>query len=326
MDAALHTLSLLREAIRRNMALKGVTAFNIQFLGSNVALVDLLSFEEYDASRPWKDYLQFCRHFLAPLAVLRYRGGLCVRFSSLWVDGFPLDLVSTLLPFRSKFSHLLLIHLHLHAKMQSKYSETRKAKGEVKKLSGHPVCMERISEFLEMAIKALHRTSQNTEWDDYNSDTSFTKSIAPQKMILVDSVAANSSGTLAIDMSSNTGEYRLAFARHFKHAFAANKDYLTVEQLYQKRSMSWRSSIITPLVFEAFNPSPCIEFCKRSAFSLHSTASGGHALGPRPNTPPYASAWRLARKRCGTFQPARKSGLDSPTGICAYGRFFSYSD
>lgn len=267
-DAALLTLRLLREALQRGMILKDASAYNVQFAGTSPVFIDLLSFEKHEPTKPWAAYLQFCRHFLAPLALLSFRGELCGRFSTLWTEGVPLELASSLLPFRSKFSPLLLIHLHLHARMQKKYGGARSAGEKAKKVSLKPGTTARLCESLETAAASLCFSLAPTEWSHYYADTNYTESAALRKKSIVDSVAARSSGTLAIDLGANTGEYSRVLAGSFEHVLAADMDHLAVERHYLALKREGGSRGITPLVLDLCNPSPDIGFANMERFSF----------------------------------------------------------
>ncbi len=114
-DAALLTLDMLDLALEHDMVLKDATAYNIQFIGSKPIFIDHLSFEIRDPAAPWVAYLQFCRHFLAPLALMAKRSVICSRMLFSWIEGLPLDLTASLLPFLTRFSPSLGIHIHMHA-------------------------------------------------------------------------------------------------------------------------------------------------------------------------------------------------------------------
>ena len=68
--AALLTLDIQRKALARSMSLKDASAFNVQFVDGRPVFIDSLSFESYREGSPWVAYRQFCRHFLAPLALM----------------------------------------------------------------------------------------------------------------------------------------------------------------------------------------------------------------------------------------------------------------
>ena len=70
--AALLVLALEKIAIDFGMTLKDATAYNVQFQATRPIWIDTLSFETYAEGALWQPYLQFCRHFLAPLALMSY--------------------------------------------------------------------------------------------------------------------------------------------------------------------------------------------------------------------------------------------------------------
>ena len=132
-DAALRTLQIQKRAIEHGMILKDASAYNIQYHLGRPVLIDTLSFEVYKEGEPWVAYGQFCRHFLAPLAIMALTD---IRLSHLLlakIDGIPLDLASRLLPWRSRLKFGLMLHLHLHAKSQTHFSDKPEATQTKKK-------------------------------------------------------------------------------------------------------------------------------------------------------------------------------------------------
>jgi hypothetical protein len=126
-DAALLTLDVQLRAMNRDMQLKDASAYNVQFDGCRPLLIDTLSFERLEVDKPWKAYGQFCRHFLAPLALMaktHIDAGYLLRD---YIDGIPLDVASRMLPGRTRWSIGMQLHLHWHAKMIAKHQATRPA-------------------------------------------------------------------------------------------------------------------------------------------------------------------------------------------------------
>lgn len=108
-DAALVTLEILELSIKKDMILKDASAFNVQFHNGKMKLIDTGSFSKLKSGEPWVAYNQFCKHFLAPLALMSKKD---ICLSSLFIhniDGIPLDLACKLLPFSSRFNFGLLI-------------------------------------------------------------------------------------------------------------------------------------------------------------------------------------------------------------------------
>ncbi len=133
-DAALATIEIQKIALDHGMILKDASAYNIQFVDGKPLLIDTLSFEKYQEGQVWIGYRQFCQHFLAPLALMAHRDVRLNQMLRLFIDGIPLDIVSSLLPKRTKFNFSLLTHIHLHAKSQKHY-EGKEIKGTTAKMS-----------------------------------------------------------------------------------------------------------------------------------------------------------------------------------------------
>src|SRR4051794_12526864 len=124
-DAALLTLDVQLRALNHGMQLKDASAYNVQFDGCRPILIDTLSFERLDVNKPWKAYGQFCRHFLAPLALMaktHIDSGYLLRD---YIDGIPLDVASRMLPGRTRWSIGMQLHLHWHARMVAKHQATQ---------------------------------------------------------------------------------------------------------------------------------------------------------------------------------------------------------
>lgn len=142
-DAALTTLAIQKRALEFGMSLKDASAYNIQLLRGKPVLIDTLSFELYPEGQPWVAYRQFCQHFLAPLALMSYRDMRLGQLMSTYIDGIPIDLASTLLPFRSRFRLALLLHIHLHARSQRRYADAAIGPGTTRRqVSRHALCQE----------------------------------------------------------------------------------------------------------------------------------------------------------------------------------------
>jgi len=105
-DAALTTLKIQKKSLDFGMSLKDCSAYNIQFRKGKPVFIDTLSFEKYREGQPWVAYRQFCHHFLAPLALMSYKDIRLNQLFRVYLDGVPLDLASSLLPFRTRFSRI----------------------------------------------------------------------------------------------------------------------------------------------------------------------------------------------------------------------------
>jgi ribosomal protein L11 methylase PrmA len=252
-DAALTTLAIQKQAMQHGMSLKDATAFNVQFDAGRPVLIDTLSFEHYEEGKPWVAYRQMCRHFLAPLALMARTD---VRLNQLFrtnLDGVPLDLASALLPYSSRLRLALLVHIHMHAKMDRRHASSAQKPGGNGRLGRTQLLG--IIDNLESAIKNLSWNPGGTEWSDYYQDTNYSRAGMDHKRKLAAEFIEAVAPRRVWDLGANTGEFsRLASDRGIDTmAFdidpaAVERNYLRVKQHSEKH--------VLPLLMDLTNPSP----------------------------------------------------------------------
>lgn len=250
-DAALLTLSLHKQVLKHGFILKDASAYNIQFVDGEPVFIDLLSFERWKEGQAWQAYGQFCRHFLAPLALMARRDLRMGLLTRQWIDGIPLDLAASLLPWQSRFSPSLAMHIHMHAGMQKRYADARKSSAKVSSVRLDKTRMLDVADSLESAIRALTPPAQKTEWGNYYSDTNYSPTARAAKENAV-RAAAVCGGGLALDLGANTGEFSRLLTPHFSTVLATDFDPLAVELHYA----SSPGPGLQPLLLDATNPSP----------------------------------------------------------------------
>lgn len=253
-DAALATLSIQKRALKLDMSLKDASAYNIQFVRGKATLIDTLSFEIYKEGQPWVAYKQFCQHFLAPLALMSHRDVRLSQLLRVYIDGVPLDLVSSLLPAKTKFNFGLLTHIHIHASAQKRYSDKA-----VKPRSGgmNRQALIGLIESLENTIKKLTWKPAGTEWGDYYENTNYTDSAFEHKKQLVNEWANEKNPKLVWDLGGNTGIFSREAAASGAVTISFDIDPAAVEQNY--RTVKTKKELnILPLVLDLTNPSPSL--------------------------------------------------------------------
>jgi len=201
-DAALTTLKVQKIAFSFGMCLKDCSAYNIQFRRGKPIFIDTLSFEKYREAQPWVAYRQFCQHFLAPLALMSYKDIRLNQLLRVYIDGIPLDLASSLLPFRTRFLFPLLFHLHLHARSQKRYAD--------KTVNIECYRLRRLSflglvDNLESAIRRLKWQLKGTEWVDYYRDTNYSEEAFQHKKQIVTEFLNKLNPRNGWDLGGNVG-------------------------------------------------------------------------------------------------------------------------
>src|SRR5690606_16329043 len=152
----------------RKMALKDASAYNVQFDGSKPIFIDTLSFEPLQEGKPWVAYGQFCRHFLAPLALMSRRDVRLGKLLESFIDGIPLELAVRMLPWRSLLNMGLFLRLRLQARAVNQQARSDRdatsSQARSAQLSVHK--LEQLAEHLSQTVQKLNWRPQGTECVD----------------------------------------------------------------------------------------------------------------------------------------------------------------
>jgi len=265
-DAALTTLEIEKQALKRGMSLKDASAYNIQFKDCRPVFIDTLSFEKYEEGKPWVAYKQFCQHFLAPLALMSYtdiRLGLMMR---LFIDGIPLNLAVRLLPFRCRFRMSLFLHIYLHARSQDYYSDKQL---DSKKTATRISKQSRLGliDSLETAIKKMKWQPAKTEWGEYYEATNYSAEALGEKGQLVSGFLDISKANTVWDLGANTGLFSRIAAEKGMNTISFDIDPVAVEKNYFACKKDKISNML-PLLIDLTNPSPDIGWACEERESL----------------------------------------------------------
>jgi len=258
--AALLTLDIAKCALEYGLALRDASAYNVQFLGARPVFIDTLSFGEYREGEPWAAYGQFCRHFLAPLALMSFRDprlGWLLRYG---MDGLPLDLARDLLPWTARLRPGILVHIQLH----SRYGGRRPRDCEAQIAQGRQALGARLSkrallglmESLRSAVSSLFWTPSGTTWSEYYSRSNYTDdAMAAKERMVRDLVVRCPTRAMVWDLGSNTGRMLAAALPDGSRGVALDSDAAAVESGW--RDASGREDTGTLyLVQDLANPSP----------------------------------------------------------------------
>jgi ribosomal protein L11 methylase PrmA len=271
--AALATLQIQKIALQHGMKLKDASAYNIQFQKNKPILVDTLSFEAYRKGEVWVAYRQFCQHFLAPLALMALvdvKLGLMMRD---FIDGIPLGLASRLLPMRSKLNISLLLHIHLHAKSQAKYSDSRlnaEIAGKKKIMANRSVSFQGLQSLissLSSAVSKLRYKPEGTEWVDYYDDTNYSAEAIQSKAAIVKEFIDKSKPDSLWDLGGNTGLFGRIASEQGIPTILFDVDAAVVEKNY-RNCIAKQEDNLLPLVLDLTNPSPAIGWENKERESL----------------------------------------------------------
>lgn len=263
-DAALTTLKIQKKSLEYGMSLKDSSAYNIQFRKGKPILIDTLSFERYHKEQPWVAYRQFCQHFIAPLALMKYRDVRLNQLFKVYIDGVPLDLASSLLPFRARFKFFLFSHIHLHAKSQKHFAD-RSVNMRNRRVGRLPFLA--LIDNLESGTRGLKWRPKDTEWKNYYTFTNYSLESLDYKKQLVAEFLDEIKPDVVWDFGANTGLFSRIASNKRIQTISFDNDPAAVEQNYLESVQKYETNIL-PLFLDLTNPSASIGWENKERMSL----------------------------------------------------------
>jgi ribosomal protein L11 methylase PrmA len=260
-DAALLTLQIALASLKKEMILKDATPFNVQFVNGRPVFIDTLSFENYEAGKPWIAYHQFSECFLAPLLLMHYCHPDTNKLFTVYPNGIPINVLVNLLPKRSKWNMGTFLHIHLQAKFAGKQKQKPGGENNFSKQK-----LELLLKGLESFVQKLSPQKVKTTWDDYYTDTILGDDYLKAKTTLVKSFSNFIDFKSVIDLGANDGHFSLLFDEK-KNVIATDADSNCINDLYLKIKKDNLSNIL-PLVNDLTVPSPAIGWANAERESI----------------------------------------------------------
>jgi len=263
-EAALLTLKLQKFALENNFILKDATAFNVTFHKGKALFIDTLSFDFYIKNTPWRAYKQFVTHFLGPLLLAHYNGSQALKLMSNFMDGIPVKMLSTMLPFKTKLSPFLYSNVHLLAKFEDKHNEDYKGEAKASTLSKKGQL--NIIESLYGFIKKLE-LKEYSEWGAYYDKTNYSNDAFQQKSKIINNWISSLQVKTAIDVGGNDGTFVRRIESNLDQALVCDIDNNAVDYNYKQVKLN-KEQFMTPFVLDVLNPSGAIGFNNKERFSF----------------------------------------------------------
>ncbi|MBN1614010.1 MAG: SAM-dependent methyltransferase [Deltaproteobacteria bacterium] len=269
-DAALLHLDIMERIVPEGFWLRDASAFNVQYDGNGLRLIDTLSIGKRLPESPWIAYKQFCSHFVAPLALAAYGD---IRTLSLWrsyIDGYPLDLAAKMIPLRRRFAPGLFMHLLLHARFQAKADrkENIGKADQAKTLTLSDNGLIALIRSLRQTVSGIRWKRSSAIWEGYGDIRTYDSEDLARKAAYVEQVVKQLNPAMVWDLGANTGEFSEITASGGAFVVSIDGDPACAEFLYEKVSNSKGMKNILPLVMDLANPSPGLGWDGRERFSL----------------------------------------------------------
>jgi hypothetical protein len=255
-EAALLTLKLQKFSLEKGFSLKDASAFNVTFHKGKAVFIDTLSFDFYLENSPWRAYKQFVSHFLGPLLMAHYHGAQSLKMMSNYMDGIPLNMIASILPFKSKLNPFLYSNIHLLAKFEDKYHEDYKGESKIKSLSKK--AQLNIIQSLYDFIKKLS-LKEHSEWGNYYDKTNYAEDAFNLKSDIINTWISKLNAKTVIDIGGNDGTFVRRITSKIEEALVCDIDNNAVDFNY-KTIKENKEQFMLPFVLDVLNPSASIGF------------------------------------------------------------------
>ena len=182
----------------------------------------------------------------------------------IYIDGIPLDLTSSTLPFYTRFSFSMLSHIHLHAKSQ-KHFENKSIAPDNHKMSRFSLLG--LIDNLTSAVKKMKLKPKKTEWGNYYQETNYSSDALNHKKQVINLFLDQVKPKSVWDLGGNVGLFsRLASDQGIK-TISFDIDPVAVENSYIECVKKDESNIL-PLLLDLNNPSSGMGWENRERMSL----------------------------------------------------------
>ncbi len=276
------TLDLAEGLLPEGLGLKDATPYNVLFRGPKPVHVDLLSFEQREASDPtWVPFAQFSRTVLLPLLANKYFGIRLNQALDSQRDGLEPKQVYRLCRTLQKFRPPFLTLVSFPSWLASR-PNTEDGKLYQKRHLANP---EKAQFILERLFKRLRRelaqvspsSQEQSTWSDYmTSESTAVEGYLEAKQDFVAAAFTQLAPRKVLDIGCNTGHFSALAAQHGACVIAVDSDPVVVGRVW-RRAAAEKLDIL-PLVVDLSRPSPGIGWRNRECSSFLERATGAFDL------------------------------------------------
>ena len=245
-DAALLTLNVMRTAMTHGMIIKDATPYNVQFRFATPIMIDTLSFQKYDETKPWVAYRQFCETFFYPLLISSYTGIEVSRLFAAYPEGVDAQTTATLLPAKANFNVGNWLHVFIPAKV--------KGSEQKKEMPFDKTKLLRIVEDLFARIKSIRPSRSNKlGWENYYDETVLSEEYLLNKQQIVADMIEKIEAQTACDVGCNRGVFSSLLAKKIPSVVSIDADEGSISGVYAHAQKN--NEHILPLCVDLANPS-----------------------------------------------------------------------
>jgi len=274
-DAGLLHLDLQIRLLKKGYSLKDASAFNVAFVGSRPVFMDVPSIEVPKRRDVWTAYGQFCRMFVYPLLLNRYRG-MELRQCFLGNLGGPsvaearrtLGLIGSLRP--DAFVDVFLQNL-LCSAAESRIGKTGSATfNRTRSDDSRAQELNLLRLRGKLAKWSVRSGGSSSAWAAYEQTKSYADADEVEKTGFVMDYFKDHHPGMVLDIGCNTGRYSMMAVESGAAVIAADADHDSVDRLY--RTVREGGGNLVPLCVDITNPAPALGFRHRERKSFEERA------------------------------------------------------
>jgi ribosomal protein L11 methylase PrmA len=254
--AALLHLDIQLVALDGGISLSDASAYNVQFQGPNPVFIDLLSFRPYRDGELWTGHRQFCEQFLNPLLLRAKTGVIHNHWYRGSQEGITAQDLRRVLPWRSKLSPGMLLHVVAQAALQNSAGGSSLNRSSLKTQKLPKESYRTMLRKLQTWISTLEPLGAGrSTWQDYARSHSYVDDEVTAKKAFIRDFAAKVKPQTIWDIGCNSGDYsKAALEGGAKRAIGFDFDPGALE-LAHARAVSETLDFL-PLMLDGANPSP----------------------------------------------------------------------
>ena len=249
--AALLHLQICLLAIEHDMILKDASAYNVQFIGNKPIFIDTLSFTHYRDGTPWYAFGQFCRQFIAPLLLMKYRSLALGKISHSFIDGIPLDVASKILPWQTCLSPFILLNIHLHSR-----NITRANQGS-RDIHLAKQSLLNLFNYTAAYLKRLTYGKQKSHWSNYRQMMNYAPAALREKIEVVRCWSREIKARRIWDVGGNDGYIAQQVASDTELIINTDCDPIAIDRSFRDHPR------LLSLHIDLANPTPAYGYANR---------------------------------------------------------------
>ena len=275
--AALLHLDIQLRALDFGFALSDASAYNVQFTGIKPIFIDIASFVPHREGDYWAGHRQFVEQFINPLLLQALFGVSANAWYRGALEGLPTSDVARLIgPVRRWLTPSVLVNITLPDLLQRRAwrgDDLGTSPSKPLPKTALRFMLQRLRDW----ISRLAPRRDESAWQDYDADNSYSPGDAERKRAFVAQFSLSTRPSRACDVGCNTGYYsEVLLQSGARSVVGFDSDVAALELAVSRATMAQLNFL--PLLSDAANPSPAQGWAERERSGLRARVNADAML------------------------------------------------